>query len=266
MGWSTGGSRRADVDAPDACRSAGPGDAAPDPEEGREGLEAAPEADPGVGRVEPEDRHLRDRVAEPAREEERLDVERETVDGRPAEDLPRGVGAEELEAALGVVDARDGEEADEEVEELPARDAEERLPLLDERLVDGAGADRHGGPRGKQLVDLLDRRREVGVGHEDLLPGGREDPFADGRSLSAVPWQAEDAEVETEAGGGLLRDGRGPVRGAVVDDEDLDGELRRAREDPLGDPREGDGEALLLVVGGDDERQGRRSGQTGLAS
>ena len=78
-----------------------------------------------------------------------------------------------------------------------------------------------GAPGGEELVDLLDRRREVGVGHEDVLARGLEDAGPHGGPLAAVLGQADHAEGEAEAGGGLLGDGGRPVRGAVVDDEDL---------------------------------------------
>ena len=123
-----------------------------------------------------------------------------------------------------------------------------------------------GASGGEELVDLLDGRREVCVRHEDVLARGRQDAGPDGGPLPAVLRQADHAEGEPEAGGCLLGHGGRPVRGAVVDDEDLGRQRRRAGAEPVGDPREGHGEPLLLVVGGNDEGKGRGPHDADLAS
>src|ERR1035438_6842616 len=106
----------------------------PDAEELEVGLGAAEKRDARVGRVEPEDGYLGDRIAELAREGERLDVEGEAVDPGAAEDRPCGLPREELEAALRVADARHEKQAHEPVEKLAHGSSRERLDRKSTRL------------------------------------------------------------------------------------------------------------------------------------
>src|SRR5450759_2154075 len=162
-------------------------------------LGAAEKRDARVGRVEPQDGHLGDRIAEPAREDERLHVEGEAVDPGAAEDRPCGLPREELEAALRVADARQEKQARDPDEALAHGSSPERLALLHELLVHGARADRDGGVRRRELLPLVDGRRKVRVRHEDEAARGLEAAGADREALAAILREAEDAEVEAVA-------------------------------------------------------------------
>ena len=71
--------------------------------------------------------------AEPPGQIQHLDVEAEAVDALAAEDGPRRVGAERLEAALRVLDAGHGQRLDDAVE-----DAAHEVPVA--RLADAPRA------------------------------------------------------------------------------------------------------------------------------
>src|SRR6266511_5186803 len=72
-----------------------------------------PHADLRARLVGPVDRHLGDSVAAPARQQEQLDIEAETVGAQLAEQLVGGGAPKELEAALRVPDARSEEHTSE---------------------------------------------------------------------------------------------------------------------------------------------------------
>src|SRR5207253_3555825 len=82
-----------------------------------------------AGHVTPLDRHLGVAVAEPLGDVKRLDVEHEPVDPLPPEDVAPDLAPEELEAALGVDNARVADQAIADQVEQPRREPPiERLP------------------------------------------------------------------------------------------------------------------------------------------
>src|SRR5205823_3309546 len=78
--------------------------------------------------VAPGDRHLANLVAPPSGDEQHLDVKRPAVEDLSVEEIPRHAEAKRLEATLGVLDARQGEDANEPVEDPPHQMAVRRLP------------------------------------------------------------------------------------------------------------------------------------------
>ena len=139
----------------------------------------------------------------------------------PARKSPAPLPRKELEAALRVADAGHEEEAHDPVEELAQGLPEEGLLLLHERLVHGARADRDGGVRRRELLQLVDGRRKVRVRHEDEAARGLEAAGADREALAAVLRKAQDAEVEAVAAPRVLGARGRRIGGAVVHDDHL---------------------------------------------
>ncbi len=199
-----------------------------DAEEVGEGGAPPAEADAGGGVVPPHDRHLGDAQAPSSRHVESLDVEGEAVEAAGAEGRLRGRRGEELEPALGVGEAGQQQRLDEHVEEPPHGLPVGGLVHLDPRPRDRARADRDVDAAIDLRLEpgqLLDRRREVGVGHQPPLARRGQHPAAHRVALPAVGLVAQDAhEVPRRAG-----DVRGGVGRAVVDDDDLVGDARARR-------------------------------------
>src|SRR6185295_7533734 len=138
------------------------------------------------------DRHLADRVPEAPGEEEDLEVESEAVDPLVAEELARGVGPVQLEAALRVVEARDDEERDHALAEAPEEPAQRRVFHVTARRMLRADHDRRAVGLLPELLELLDRDREVGVAEEDPRPRRGLDARADRRALPAADVPPDD--------------------------------------------------------------------------
>src|ERR1700686_2732645 len=103
-----------------------------------------------------------------------------------------------------------------------------------------------------QLVELLDRSREVGVGDEDLRTPGRRHPFSQRTTLTAVVRKRLEPDG-TIALGGRIHDLARPVGAAVVHEDEL--VRSRLSGEIMLDLLDGAGEPLLLVVAGDDDAQ-----------
>src|SRR5262249_42017524 len=151
--------------------------------------------------------------AAPPREVEDLDVPREAIDPRLAEEVARDLAPEELEAALRVPDPGDREELDQPIARAAQEHAVERLALADQGLLKRAraGRDRVRRKRSGQLVVLREWGRQVDVRHEEGVAGRREDAGLDRRPLSAVLGIGQD--LEREALG--LRANAGAAHGVV---------------------------------------------------
>lgn len=188
-------------------------------------------------------------------DEEDFDVEAEAFDALTGGDGGGGGAAEEFEAALGVAVGEAGDEAHDEVKELAAGFPEGGLADADEGAVEGTGADGAVGvvgvDGGPEFVEFVDGGGEVGVGEEDPVALGFLHAVADGVAFAAVAGVLEEAEAGV-AGGEIAGDGGGLVAGAIVDDEDF-GEGGGEGIEEGGDGDEGGGQALLLVVGRDDD-------------
>ncbi len=105
-----------------------------------------------------------------------------------------------------------------------------------------------------ELGVLLDRRRQVGVGHQHPAALGGFHALADGVTLPVVH-----GEVHDSAGVGVVKeligDQSGAIGRSVVDDQDLRSDLVRGQVGV--NPLECRLEPLLLVVSGDDDGQVR---------
>jgi hypothetical protein len=102
------------------------------------------------------------------------------------------------------------------------------------------------------LGDRVDRIRRVGIHDDDLLGLDRRKPRAHRRRLPAVAFELDDTEPAS------ARDVRGPIRGPVVDDHDLDPGAAKARQ-----RLEDHGQRPLLVECGRDHRCCGRAGRIG---
>ena len=190
---------------------------------------------------------------EAQRQIEHLDIEGEVIDLTAAEDGGGGALGEELEAALGVVDAGHGDGANEQVEETSARLPQERLAFEELGALHVAGAD--GDVVAcvelcEQLFDLFDGGGEIGVAEENALSACLEHALSDGIAFAAIRVVGEEADLGS-AGGDGVDEGDGVVGASVVYDEYLEGVVSGVE---IGEHAfEGGAEAFLFVVGGDDD-------------
>ena len=134
-------------------------------------------SDLGVRRVDPPNRCLGEPIAETAGEEEHFGVEGEAVDALRGEQRAGRLTAEELEAALRVGDIEP--EADTgQAARAPTEDAAHRGLLAFVGADVAPGTDHDVGAvdldGDDELIELSDRRAEVGVGEEhEVAAGGR---------------------------------------------------------------------------------------------
>src|SRR5262249_29088930 len=150
-----------------------------------------------------------------------LHIEGPSVDPGQAEQRPGGGTLEELEPALGVGDLELGHPADDPVAELAQRLADPVLVSRDERRV-GPGADGADRPRTHrpEPFQLLDGGGEVGVADENPVADGGPYTLAHGVTLAAVTRITHEPDARIGRRGPQDRL-RGPVDGAVVDDDEL---------------------------------------------
>jgi len=167
----------------------------------------------------------------------------------------RDISAKELEPALRVPDPGQQHGLDQEVENLAHQHAVDRLRHLDSRSTQGPRRDCHAGALVKlslQLLELLDRSREVGVRDEDLRTSGRRDALSKGTALAAVLRQRLQPHELIALSGGV-HDQACAVGAPVIDQDQLVVEVLIV-EVPL-DLLDGAGQPLLLVVAGDDDAE-----------
>ena len=97
-------------------------------------------------------------------------------------------------------------------------------PALDDRAVDGTGADRDVGAgvdRRRQLAQLLQRRREIDVGEQHVVGLRLGDPGGDRGALAPVPREVQHRLQSWRHGLGLAQQLAGAVVAAIVDDQHL---------------------------------------------
>ncbi len=100
-------------------------------------------ANPGIGRVHPPHTDLHHPVAQTPGEPDQLDVEGEAVGHHVLEQTPGQGAVEQLEAALGVLDAPHPGEPDQLVEGLAHQLAVQRLMFQHPRILDRTAAQDH---------------------------------------------------------------------------------------------------------------------------
>ncbi len=216
-----------------------------------------------------EDRNLGDAHAAPPGPHKQLDVVGEAGGDLRAEQALGRICRQQLEAALGISDVQPGQQAHGAVEALA-----EQLAVRGTPLDDGPGnaprADRDVGAvvqGGRQLGQLAERGREVGVGEQHVVALGVADALRDRGPLPPV---SPRADHRLEPGIGFR--GRGEdlprsIVAAVVDDQRLQ-ELHPAARDiglgACGEHVEERRQAILLVVGRDDEGEGCHADSGGL--
>lgn len=204
-------------------------------------------------------------------EHEHLDVEDPALGVHVGHDVGQGAAREELEAALGVVDARGGgrgEDLDDGVEGLHEEVAQGRA------LDDGVAADEvapaadgDAAAAGvddvlaalDQLAQVREARGAVRVGEEDVGAPGVAEAVRHAAALAAVLDEGDDAQdvVEALLAGEFEGHVDGAVGAAVVDDQNLVARDRGLAAVLLGAlpedlavvlRRGADGAALLLVL------------------
>ena len=180
-------------------------------------------------RVVPGDADLPDDGAAPAGEPDELDVEGEAVDLHVGEQGAREIAAQQLEAALGVADAADGDDPHDDVEQPPHELAIGRLPPGDLRVGEAAAAQHQPGTPPDAAAGAhtprsasRDRRRRAGLRRHYWRGRRPAGPHPCPDSLQPEP---ADLAVRRRSRAPELT---GSVRAAVVDDQDL----RAARQAP----------------------------------
>ena len=135
------------------------------------------------------------------------------------------VAVEELEAALRVVHAGHRQRADPQVAGASEQHAQRRLRARHVRRRHRARAGRHLVAlveRARERLELLDRRRQIGVHEQHARAAGGRDAGAQGRALAAVLRQRHEAHRAVAVRADVaLHDGRRLVARAVVGDDDL---------------------------------------------
>src|SRR5262249_4897489 len=138
------------------------------------------------------------------------------------EDVPGSVGGEQLEATLRVTDAGHHQPTGARVEGAAHHLPPPRLAHLDARSGKVTGPDRDVVSvcdAGREALDLLDGRRQIGVREDPQVAPGLEHPAPYAGTLAAVHGAVEYAhrQVGHDASGDLGR----AVPGAIDDHQDL---------------------------------------------
>ena len=208
-----------------------------------------------LGRVDPFHGEIVDAVAEALGEEEDFDVECEAVEGLAAEDLAAGAGTEGFEAALGVVDAGEGEALEDAVKDLAHALAQRGLAAADAAacMLAVADEDLRAGillEMPEEVVDGCQRDAEVGIHVEDVLAPCAKHAGADGEAFAALDLVVDDLKIRLargEAAGYVQR----PIRAVLDDDQDLQRKCAAARE--IREALERGGKAPGFIEGGENE-------------
>jgi hypothetical protein len=191
-----------------------------------------------------------------ARQHQQLHVEGKPIDRQPREQRIGRVSAEQLEAALGIVNAGEAPDHPHVDVEEPADGVPQ--PVLADPLGPGrfAGADHDMGggvvrQRVEEAMQVVGRHRKVGVCHEPPGAACFLHPAAYSGPLScAAAADQPDARV---TGGVLHYHCRGAIAAPIIDDDDFPRhaggfEVREQR-------RKRAGHRVLFVVGRDDYRE-----------
>src|SRR5919109_3091042 len=212
-------------------------------------------------RVDPAHRHLCDPIATLPGAIKDLDVEGDVAfELHLREDLTRDLATPELEAALGIPNPGQYGSLDQEVESLAHQHSMDRLRDLDARRSLASGGDRdvravH--DRAAELLQLVDRRRQIRIRNQDELALALRDATRNRRALATVAGLYKHPDPFVVARRLLGRMG-GSVAAAVVDDDELPRhsvsvEVATNRVDRQRKP-------CLLIEGGNHDREPRPSG------
>ena len=232
--------------APDAGHAAQVGDG------GRDDVDAA------VGVVDPVDRHLVDAQAGPLGQHEQLGVEEPAGVLDERQEPAGAVGADRLEAALRVGEARPQRRAQQQVvaarDELALGAAHDprgarasRVPIATSLWPEMSGAT--SGSRAFRSVERSTSMYATTVGVAGLPDGAQ-------RPAAALLLEVDGLHAG-QAGGQVLRDGPRRVGAGVVRDGDAGGQREGGLEVDV-EPFHAGGESGLLVEHGDDDLDGAR--------
>ncbi len=154
---------------------------------------------------------------------EQLDVKSKTIQTLNRRQCARSFTREELEAALGIVDSRQNESANEEVEAATHEIAIAWLWCLNERAVDGAGTDDHRVSETEfgHCPHLFDRGCEISVAKQNQRSRGVAETGANGSALAPVLWMAQGLEGYLGGERNRTRMCKCIVRRPIIDDNDL---------------------------------------------
>src|SRR5579859_3108778 len=187
------------------------------------------------------------------RQENKLHVKGPAMDLLQGKNGLRSLAGEGLETALGIVEIQSHHGFEKKIEGPRINPPQQRLPLKLKRRIEPARADSDIGPafeRGKELVGLYNRRREVGVGKQQELAPGVEHPVADRKAFALVSRVANELDFRI-LGGKTSNNLRGVISGAVVDHQQLSAPLVLAQM--LNDTLQRAADPPALVIGGNDD-------------
>ncbi len=168
------------------------------------------------------DRHLDDLQAGEACAHQKLDVIGPTATDLDREQLARGRGRHQLEAALRVAEAEPRQRPNYEVEALPEALAVGRS-VLNHGAADHARADGDLcslADRSRETAQIAQRSRKVDVRQERVIAAGDAYSGGDRGALASVAVTAHQTH-EGMRGGGLAQQIGGAVGAAVVNDHPL---------------------------------------------
>jgi hypothetical protein len=198
--------------------------------------------------------------------QQHLHVEREPARDQVPEQVQGGVTGEGLQPTLRVWQPREAEGPQQHVEQLPGQLAEGRLRHDDVAQRCASSGGHHVAAAHLQQVeaalDLRYARRQVGIGEGDEAAAGLQHARLDGRPLSLVAVQPQDAGFEAEPADSRFNDGGRAVVTAVVDEDELGTCLPQRRRGERGD---GGLHPGGLPVHRDDERSVCRTGCQGIS-
>jgi len=210
---------------------------------------------------------LREPQAERARHQQHLHVDREPVCAQRTRHPFQRRPSEPFQPALRVAHANLQQRADERVEQqademAPVEEAEQVhrhritgpvVPAVSDRQVDGR-------QRAEHAIDRITIVGKVRVGEQHQVAARRREPGPDRAALAGVR-QAQDAHVRMRRRK-LLRQPRGLVHAAIVDDQDFG-----AAAEPTIQRRQRSGDSRPFVEAREHDREPRRRlGHRGAAS
>ncbi len=168
------------------------------------------------------DRDLRDIQASEACAHQQLDVVGPTATDLDREQLARGRGRQQLEAALRVAEAEPRQRPNREIEALPEALAVGRS-VLDDRAADHTRADGDVCSlvdRSRKTAQIAQRSRKVDVRQQRVIPAGEAHSGGDRGALAPVAVTAHQTH-ERKRGGGLAQQLGSRVAAAIVNDHPL---------------------------------------------
>jgi len=153
-----------------------------------------------------------------------FDVEAEAVQREAGEDIPGGLAAEGLKAALGILEPGGAEKAEAKVEDAAVDDAKERLAAGNDALAMAAAADDNVGlitvEHSEKLEDEAERYAEIGIHEKDDVARGGEHAGFDREALAASDGVFDDADARVFPRG-VVRELSGIIDAFFDNDDDL---------------------------------------------